>query len=418
MDPSPGQIPALQAVTSPDPAFSSIIIKAPRGGGKTKLGAAAFAYLQRIDPTWKIFVQSGSYRQARYLYSYYKPIVLNPDIFPQDWLVGKPTMYWTEFKQGGSLEILPASERRSRGGHVDIACADEAVLFKPELIDALWPTTRTSRRPKHLIMSTASPGPCLEWFVEVWQNPKAKGFVRYGWPPEECAWINPEETARAALVLDSETLRVEYGGEIGERKGRVWDSALIDGIEPDIPHAVVDPNDPHLYPDMAAHPLTEKWTALDWGFVGAAVLLFFEKQGDTVFVRDCRTWQKTSYTEIKHEIRDDFGLYPIYPDSEAAADNADLEQMGLKVTPVVFSKDKGTLISNVRWRLENGLLRIPDPAVDETFFTLVQQMKAYHYDKSGKPAKVNDHCVDALLCGMKPWLPSEVGSRPDAVWGY
>ena len=45
--------------------------------------------------------------------------------------------------------------------------------------------------------------------------------------------------------------------------------------------------------------------------------------------------------------------HPIYPDSEAAADNADLQRMGLKVTPVIFSRDKDFLISRVRWRALN-----------------------------------------------------------------
>ena len=38
---------------------------------------------------------------------------------------------------------------------------------------------------------------------------------------------------------------------------------------------------------------------------------------------------ETSYTQIKQEIVQDFGRYPIYPDSEAVADNADLTDMGI-----------------------------------------------------------------------------------------
>jgi hypothetical protein len=70
----------------------------------------------------------------------------------------------------------------------------------------------------------------------------------------------------------------------------------------------------------------------------------------------------------------------------------------------IFSKEKDSLISRVRWRLEKGLIRIPNPekASNSNFFTLVQQMKAYHYnERTGKPVKVNDHCCDSVICAMK-----------------
>jgi hypothetical protein len=106
--------------------------------------------------------------------------------------------------------------------------------------------------------------------------------------------------------------------------------------------------------------------------------------------------------QIKQEIATDFRKYPIYPDSEAVADNKDLESMGMRVVPVIFSKEKDPLISRVRWRLEKGLIKIPNPEQDQHYFTLVQQMKAYHYnEKTGKPVKINDHCCDSVICAMK-----------------
>ena len=54
--------------------------------------------------------------------------------------------------------------------------------------------------------------------------------------------------------------------------------------------------------------------------------------------------------------------------------------------------------------LEKGVIKIPDPEtpdVGSKYFTLIQQMKAYHYDEKGKPVKINDDCVDSMLCAMK-----------------
>ena len=199
MDPSPGQIQFIKAINSPDPR--QLVAKVLRGGGKTKCAAVAFAWAFLQDPTLKIFVLSGAYWQARRLYQYFLPLVTNPELYPRDWLVGEPTQYLTQFRQGGSLEVLTASARRTRGGHVDWFCIDEAVLVKQDLIDAVWPVVRTSRRPKRIVISTASNEVNLEWFLRLWQDAERLGFERHEWPITECTWINPKDTELASLML-------------------------------------------------------------------------------------------------------------------------------------------------------------------------------------------------------------------------
>jgi len=138
----------------------------------------------------------------------------------------------------------------------------------------------------------------------------------------------------------------------------------------------------------------------------------WEKQGETVFCRDCRIRPETALSEIMQEIREDFRHIPVYADSSAAHENDQLRRLGLSVSPVLFSKEKDELIGHVRWRLEKGFMKIPDPMlidendlpVDNSCLTLVRQMEAYSYDEKGKPRKVNDDAVDSMLCGMKPFL--------------
>jgi hypothetical protein len=407
----------MDDIVSPAPEHRQVVAKVHRKAGKTICVAISFASLFKKMPWLRIFHLSGSYLQASRLYDYFKPLVTNQELFP-DALVGEPTKYLTQFKEGGRLEVLTASAKSIRGGDADILSIDEAVLVPQNLINAAWPLIRASKFPKRIVTSTASPEVNLEWFLRLWQDADRFKFQRHEWPLSECTWINKEETEDAKLMLDSQTYRIEYLGEIAERTGRVWDTALID-------KALVDSRRAEEYPLPAADPLTEKWTALDWGFVGQAVLTFWEKQGETAYLRDCRIWTETSFTEIKQEIREDFGKYPIYPDSEAVADNEDLKKMGMQVIPVIFSKDKDYLISRVRWRLEHGLMKIPNPEQDSKYFTLVQQMKAYHYnEKTGKPVKANDHCCDSVICGMKHieqqgarGLPVTVTSSRDDLFG-
>ena len=361
--------------------------------------AVSYAWLYKQDPTLRITHLAGSYLQASRLYDYFRPLVTNPELFPSGTHVGEPTKFWTKFSAGGFLEVLTASSKSIRGGDSDIFSGDEVVCIPQKLIDAAWPLVRASKNPfrKKVLASTASPEVSLEWFVRLWQNASKLQFKRFEWFPAECPWLDQEDTAYAKLMLDSRTYAIEYGGEIAERTGAVWGSELID-------KALVDPNNRDEYPLPAADPLTEKWTALDWGFVGQAVLTFWEKQGDLKVLRDVRIWTETSYLQIKQEIVQDFGKYPIYPDSEAVADNEDLRNMGMDVRPVIFSEDKDYLISRVRWNLEHQLIKIPNPEKSDNphIFTLVQQSKAYHYnEKTGKPVKINDHCCDSVICAMK-----------------
>jgi hypothetical protein len=395
-----------------------------RGGGKTGTAAIAFATALRNDPTMRIFTLAGSYWQAQRLYDRFEPIITNPEFIPADSLEGRPTRYLTKLKKGGFLEILTTSPNRARAGHVDWLCIDEAVLVPGRIRDAVWPVVRTSNRSKRLVMSTPSPEVSQQWFINLWQNADKAQFERFEWPLEECVWItqsgdmNQISAGVAAGLLDTETYKIEYLGEIAERTGCVWDNALIDGHQEGKPRAIVDPNKSEQYPIPASRPLTEWSIGLDWGFIHPTVITAWEKQAETVYARDCRIREKTALSEIMEEIREDFGQHTIYADSAGMHENDQLRRLGLSVRPVIFSKQKDELIGHVRWRLEKGLLKIPDPDIDRRFFTLIQQMKAYVYDDKGKPRKINDDCVDSMLCGMVPftretpdWMFRVIGVR-------
>jgi hypothetical protein len=169
---------------------------------------------------------------------------------------------------------------------------------------------------------------------------------------------------------NSQTFRVEYLGEIAERKGRVWDSALID-------KSLVDASRADSYPAPAKSQLTDWSVGLDWSFIHSTVITVWEKQGETAYARDCRIRTQEALSDIMQEIRNDYPNMTIYADSSGTHENDQLRRLGLDVRPVVFSKQKEELIGHVRWRLEQGLVRIPNPDLDSRFLTLIQQMKAY-----------------------------------------
>jgi hypothetical protein len=398
----------LLAITSQDPADSQIVIKTPRGGGKTLLVAAGFGFLHRADPTWKLLVHSGSFKEAQELYSYYKPLVTNSEIFPQDWLKNEPTQGLTEFRQGGYMKILAASEKQSRGPHPDAIAIDEAVLVKGDLIDAVWPSVNASPRPKRLVFSTASNtmgAVSLDWFLNLWQNAERVAFKRFGWSRADCPWLNQDDAKKVMLLygVDSETFKIEFEGEIGRLTGAVWDGKLTDEALVPFDEKGELPVNKDDWPLPLGPPLTEWAIGLDWGFTHPTVITAWEKQGETVFLRDLRIRRQESFTEIRQEIRTDYPKVFVYADSSSPGENEDLRRMGATVVPVIFSEDKQELINHVRWRLENKFMKIPKTTA---FEPLIRQMKAYHYDEGSppKPVKKDDDCVDSMLCGMKPFM--------------
>jgi len=267
---------------------------------------------------------------------------------------------------------------------------------------------RTSKRSKRILISTPSNEVNLQRFLTIWQDADQFGFERHEWKPEECHWIDKADVENAKRLLDSETFRVEYLGEVAERKGRVWDAALID-------KALVNLQDPAQYPQSAEPPSTEWSVGLDWGFIHPTVITVWEKQGETVYARDCRLRTQEALSDIMQEIRKDFPKITIYADSSGTHENDQLSRLGMKVQPIIFSKQKNELIGHVRWRLEQGLIKIPRPELDPKFLTLIQQLKAYTYDETGKPRKNNDDCVDSMLCGLAPFIPRNVNTHKPII---
>jgi hypothetical protein len=417
---SPGQLRFGQWITQyptgpKDPILRQAIAKVSRGGGKTISAGTAFAYLHSIDRTWKIFCHSGSFEQARYLYGYYEPYIRDPDLFPPDCFKGEPTRSLTAFKEGGFLKVLAASEKQSRGGHVDICALDEVVLIKQDLIEAVLGTIRASRRPMLLIMSTASAKISYHWFIDKWQNAKELGFEPFEWPPEECPWISGTVTAQLRKLYDKATATVELEGGIADFQGFVFTGGDVDA-------AIVDPTNEELWPLPSAAPLTDWSLGVDWGFGHPHVNIDVEYRSDVAFIRDIQIREQEP--NVVDEINADFHDRPLYSGVDGKRENAQLKAYGMNVTEVAFSTDKQLLIGEARRRFERRLIRIPDPKIlaesdppkAKEYQFLIDELRAYHYNPTtSKPVKADDDAVDALLYAMKHVVtprPYGPGSRP------
>jgi len=401
-----GQLALADYITSPRNGIElrQAICKVARGAGKTWAVATAYAYLHATDRTWKIFVHSGSFEQARYLYAYYAKFLRDPLLFPEDCFEGEPTRSLTAFKEGGFLKVLPASEKQSRGGHVDICSLDEVVLIKRDLIDAAIPTIRTSKRPTLVLTSTASPKISYRWFIDKWQNAETYGFKRFEWLIAECPWISDQVTSQLRKLFDSQTAIIELEGGIAELKGFMFAGSAIE-------RNTVNPEDSQVWPLPLAPPATNWCVGVDWGFVHPTVYVDLEVRSDIAFVRDVRIREKELLSNVLEEIRTDYRDKELYAGNDGASEIAQLKAYGLRVESVAFSTDKHLLIGELKRRFERDLIKLPDPkqlekddpAKANEFRKLIDQLHQYHYDPdSGKAVKGYDDCVDALLYAMKP----------------
>jgi len=84
------------------------------------------------------------------------------------------------------------------------------------------------------------------------------------------------------------------------------------------------------------------------------------------------------------------------------------------VEPVNFSREKDYGIGEIRRRLEHGTIifaaRFGGQEV-QNHDRAMDYLRGYHYDDNGKPAKVDDHGPDALLCLVGTWAPRRMGSQ-------
>lgn len=111
---------------------SRFIIKAPRGGGKTKI-MGAFNFAEWFLRVRDIVVLGGSLEQARNVYGYFTEHVYAQDAILES-LPDEPTMAKTETDRGNYLKAVAASPRAVRGPHPNTLAIDEACFPSGTLV--------------------------------------------------------------------------------------------------------------------------------------------------------------------------------------------------------------------------------------------------------------------------------------------
>lgn len=414
------------------------IIKAPRGGGKSQfmamLGFAMWFFKNR-----SVVDMGGSYTQAKEVYDYFEKYVRNtPGIMekiPKD-----PTINYTESDNGNYFKCVTASPKQIRGPHPDILLADEVCETKDELILAAIPMVNSSDHP--LIIMTSTFHKIFGIFQETWDNAEDLGYTRFSWDIFDVVrefdpkiWDNPELNRR---MPDFQELKKLAKGRTGDPDGFINVENVVDawmskpslehflvenmGTRPSAKGLVLDPIDVDnaIFDDKVESRYNyqhgaETVIGIDWGWsnMTSVVELMKYKNQEKVLLRNDNYSQTRSDIIIEDVVNIVFehNVKVIYADSAGKFENAALqnaiyernqetsseERVNCKVVEVVFSKEKPSMLGNMRSHFQRSLLHIP-----ESLKTAKWQLKRYHYQEgTEKPAKEHDHIPDSLMCALQ-----------------
>lgn len=442
-----------------DKKMLRLAVLGPRGGGKTKLTAALELVAYRwFGYSWQNI--GGSLEQAARCYGYIATAhMTSPSL---QGFTATTHSRETKSRRGGTIGINAASHTSVRGAHpVGPAggggiTLDEAALIPDDIIDASKGQL-TSANPSAVIQLSTMGEDQSGRFWELISEPARFGYqvekfdvfdvastcefdcettcpVRdhfardfYDGPEGAkqlvhrayCAgrahnvkgWIPISEVAQQWREMGRAAFERELMGMATSPTGCVYDPNLINA-------AVLPPKSLSKDPDSHRRRFMalEKFCGVDWGFSGATAICYAIRLGDALVVYRWELFTREKFQSIReHLLKACFEerIETVLADGASPNENESLAEMfselaterkidwNPRVLPVSFSRFKDYGIGQVLMMLEKDRLKfatvfggVPVEMHDKA----MRLLKAYHRDASGKPAKIDDHVADCLLC--------------------
>lgn len=441
--------------------YSRIIIKAPRGGGKSKLlGTVGFDYWYLKNR--KVVNMAGSAVQATIVYNYFRGYCDIDTSIEETFVKGKLKAIQTDSVDGNYFSSVTSSSKQVRGKHPDVLISDETCESEDSIIHAALPMVDSSQNPLVVMASTFHK--IYGVFQETWDNAEERGYLRIQWDIFDVCkqfdvkyWDKPE----IARIGGIERLKAMARGRTGDPDGWVnidniiqaWkekpneDWFLVEymGSRPSSAGLVLNPEDV----DASLFDLrTEKEynyikgatcvLGIDWGFstMTSVIELMGHKDGVVVKLDNKNFHQIKSDDIIKYVVKKvrEHGIRFIYADSAGKFENValqselDKQKLGCRVIEVVFGTEKERMLGNFRAHFENKKFKLPTHIwheKDEKDNTDTSrwienkeaywQYKRYRYQEgSDKPVKKDDHIPDATMCALEHF-PLGIYARPIPV---
>lgn len=423
-----------------------IIIKAPRGGGKSKL-LGTFGFDEWYLKDSKVVNMGGSAAQATIVYNYFKSYTdMNASV--QDHVAGKSKAISTVSVNGNYFSSVTASTKQVRGKHPDILLSDETCETTDELIHAALPMVDSSQTPLVVMASTFHK--IFGIFQETWDSAEERGYLRIQWdifdvckPFSKEFWEKPEIKSIGGI----EKLKGYARGRTGDMEGWVpienviqawkekptedWFEVEYLGSRPsaaglvlkpeDVDRAMFDSQQDSRYNYVRGATVV---LGIDWGFSSmTAVTEFMRHTNQVVVMLDNKNYHQTSSEKIIKDVIEKVrarGIRFIYADSAGKFENIALqnalakEKLACAVIEVVFSKEKEGMLGNLRAHFEQGKIKIPKKVWrtdDKDVRTLHSNLEAYwqykryrYQEGTDKPVKKDDHIPDSTMCALQHFI--------------
>lgn len=415
-----------------------MIIKAPRGGGKSKLlGTVGFDdwFLNKR----KVVNMGGSAVQAKIVYDYFRGYC-DIDASIQTTIKGKLKAIETIGVEGNYFCSVNASTKQTRGKHPDTFISDETCETADELIHSALPMVDSSQRPLVIMASTFHK--IFGIFQETWDAADERGYLRIQWDIFDVTKTFPAdfwERPEIAKIHDIQKLKAFAKGRTGDPDGWVpidniiqawrekptddWFEVEYLGSRPSAAGLVLKPEDV----DRAMFD-SQKETrynyvrgatvvlGIDWGFSSMTAVTEFMRHRDEVVVQlDCKTYHQIASDDIINQVVEKVkskNIRFIYADSAGKFENVALQnalvkaKLACKVIEVVFSVEKEEMLGNFRAHFEQGKIKIPERVMkrDELVSNkeAYWQYKRYRYQEgTDRPMKKDDHIPDSTMCALQ-----------------
>jgi len=407
---------------------TDLVVWAPRGGGKTRLGAVATLLDLIHKPGCAVRILGGSLEQSLKMWEHLCPELLRNGVLPDR----RGNSRRANLPNGSSVGILTQSQRAVRGLRVQKLRCDEVELFDPRVWEAAQLVTRSKGRDKAFVAGAVEAistwhtiGGLMERVVEGAAEGGAKvvkwcllEVLERCHPHRNCDSCPLWNDCRGIAKTCNGFVKIDDAIAMKRRVSQeAWESEML-CRRPAARKSVFPSFDPEIHLAADERRFTQMngdlWLAIDFGFANAFVCLWILRgDGDVAYVLDEYVQPMRTVDEHLPEIegRPWGKARRVACDPAGAARN---EQTAM--SNVQLLRSRAYVVKFRRSLIMDGLEMIRAalrPAAGEPRLfihprckRLIAALRGYRYAEGGGEVPIkdgeHDHLIDAALLLREP----------------
>lgn len=264
-------------------ANADAVVWANRGGGKTRLAAAATLLDCIFKPGCQVRILGGSAEQSGRMYEYLTSFLLNGF---EEFLCGPIRKEKCSFVNNSAVEVLTQSAMSIRGQHIQKLRCDEVELFDPQILAAARFTTHSKEKilaAMEIISTMHRPYGLMQSQVSNAEKLGKKIFKWCLWEviercvDRECSQCPLWSDCRGKAKKAAGYLKIDDCITAMQRSSRAcWQAEML-CMRPSLENVVFDQFDPVCNVGPVDYdPLLPLYRSLDFGFVNPFVCLWIQ----------------------------------------------------------------------------------------------------------------------------------------------